>query len=192
VYTITAQADTSDFDPRISVYLNDSYVMDNDDYGSTDPAMKSTDARVYNLILTESGSYEVDVRGYQNSSGDFTLTLDRVATGAPTSAPDEHVELGTVAAGDTYSFSFDAQAGDFVSITARYLTQGFDPYITLMDASGTVLMDNDNEGSVYGDYAYYDAKIPNFHITETGTYTVEVSGVDGSGGSFGLTIGTLR
>lgn len=192
VYIITALADTQDFDPRMSIYLNDNYVADNDDYGTTDPGMKSTDSRIYDLILAETGTYEIDVHGYSDSSGDFTLTLDRVATGAPTGSPDEHVELGTVAAGDTYSYSFDAQAGDYVTITARYLTLGFDPYITLMDSNGTVLLDNDNEGSIWGDYAYYDAKIPNYHITETGTYTVEVSGGDGSGGTFGLTIGTRR
>ncbi len=192
VYTITVTAVSSDFDPRVSIYLDNKYIMDNDDYGSTDPSMQSTDARIYDLILTESGTYEIDVRGYQDSSGDFKMTIDQVATNAPTGTPDEHVELGTVASGSTYSYNFDAQAGDWVSLTARTLTTGFDPYITLLNADGTVLLDNDNEGSTYGDLAYYDAEIHNYHITTAGTYTVEVSGTKGSSGTFGLTIGTLR
>lgn len=192
VYTITVVATTSDLDPRISVYFNNNYVADNDDYGSSDPNMQSTDARIYDLIIQETGTYEIDVRGYSNTQGDFALTIDPVATHAPTGQPTEQVELGTVAPGDSYSYNFDAQAGDYVSLTARGLTTGFDPYITLLNADGTVLLDNDNEGSTFGDYAFYDARIANYHITASGTYTVEVSGVQGSSGTFGLTIGTLR
>ncbi len=191
VYTITVQADSSNFDPRVTVYLNNQYVADNDDYGTTDPNLQSTDARIYDLILTDSGSYEIDVRGYQDSSGDFTMTLDPIATNAPTTPPVEDVELGSVDTGNTYSYNFTAQAGDWVTITARGLSQGFDPYISLLDANGNVLIDNDDNGSGYGALAFLDAQIPNYHITESGTYTVEVSGYD-AGGSFGLTIGTLR
>ncbi len=192
VYTITVVATSSDFDPRVSVYFNDDYIADNDDYGSSDPNLQSTDSRIYNLIIHETGSYDIDVRGYSDSEGDFALTIDPVATDAPTGQPVEAVELGTVDSGEIYSYSFEAEAGDYISLTVRNLTLGFDPYITLLDADGTVLFDNDNEGSTYGDYAYFDAKIPNFRITESGTYTVEVSGVQGSSGTFGLTIGTLR
>ncbi len=42
VYTITVQATNSDFDPRVSVYLNNKWVADNDDYGTTDPNLAKT------------------------------------------------------------------------------------------------------------------------------------------------------
>lgn len=190
VYTITVRATSADFDPRVSVYLNDTYITDNDDYGTNDPTMQRTDARIYNMIITEAGSYEIDVRGYQDSAGQFELTIERVATEAPTGLPSEQVLLGTIKSGATYTTTFDAQAGDYVTITARGLTLNFDPYVALVDSNGTVLIDNDDNGS--GDLSFYDARITNYHITETGTYTVEVSGYGDVNGSFGLTIGTLR
>ncbi|MBI1258280.1 MAG: hypothetical protein GC204_12475 [Chloroflexi bacterium] len=192
VYTITVQSKTQDFDPSVSIYLNNSYVIDNDDYGSSDPALQSTDARIYNWIFQETGDYEIDVRGYQSSGGDFTMTLNRVATGAPYGSPIEQVDLGSLTSGETYSYNFDAEEGDWVTITVRTLTNGFDPYVSLLDGDGTVLLNNDDNGSGYGDYAYYDSLIRNYYISSSGSYTIEVTGVNGSSGSFGVTIDTER
>ncbi|MEO8392040.1 MAG: hypothetical protein ABI700_03520 [Chloroflexota bacterium] len=192
VYTITVQSKTQDFDPKVSIYLGSDYVIDNDDFGSSDPTLQSTDARIYNWIFDKDGKYELDISGYQNTGGDFTLTLDRVATGAPYGAADDQVELGSVASSDTYSTNFDAQEGDWVTITVRTLTTGFDPYVSLLDGDGTVLLNNDDNGSSYGDYAYYDSLIRNYYISSSGSYTIEVTSVGDVGGSFGLTIGTRR
>ena len=192
VYTITVESKTQDFDPSVSLYLNNSYVIDNDDYGSSDPTLQTTDSRIYNWIFQETGDYEVDVRGYQSGGGDFTMTLNRVATGAPTGIPEEQVELGTIASGETYSYNFQAFEGDWVTITVRTLTTGFDPYVSLLDGDGTVLLNNDDNGSGYGDYAYYNSLIRNYYISSSGSYTIEVTGVNGSSGAFGVTIDTVR
>ncbi|MFN8449752.1 MAG: pre-peptidase C-terminal domain-containing protein [Anaerolineae bacterium] len=193
VFTITAVATSGDLDPRIAVYYDNNYVADNDDYGTTDPNMQSTDARIYNLIATDGGQYEIDVRGYRETSGDFRMTIERVATGAPTGLPTEQVELGTIRSGETYDLDFEAQAGDWVTISVRGLTHNFDAYLALLNSDGTVLLDNDDNGSAFlGELGFLDAQITNYHITESGTYTVEVTGVGGVGGSFGVTISTLR
>ncbi|MBZ0171000.1 MAG: hypothetical protein K8E66_01335, partial [Phycisphaerales bacterium] len=193
VYTITAQATSSYFDPRIAVYLSDTFIADNDDYGTTTGDLQTTDARIYDLLITEGGRYEVDVRGYRDSAGDFTLTVERVATDAPTGLPTERVELGSVTGGETYSLDFDAEAGDWVTISVRGLTRDFDSYVALVNADGTVLLDNDDNGSAFlGALGFYDSQITNYHITTSGTYTIEVTDVGGAGGSFGVTISTLR
>lgn len=194
VYTITAQATSGDFDPRLAVYdSDDTFVADNDDYGTTTSDLQTTDARIYNLIIINSGRYEVDVRGYRDSAGDFTLTIERVATNAPTGLPTEQVELGSVTPGETYSLDFDAQAGDWVTISVRGLTRSFDSYVALVNDAGTVLLDNDDHGSAFlGELGFLDSQITNYHITNSGTYTIEVTDVGGTGGSFGLTISTLR
>jgi Bacterial pre-peptidase C-terminal domain len=189
VYTITVQSKTENFDPKVAIYLDNDYIIDNDDFGSSDPNLKSTDARIYNWIFDKDGKYELDVSGYQNSAGDFTLTLDRVATGAPYGKPVDQVELGSIAAGETYSYTFDVSEGDWVTITVRTLTDGFDPYLTLLDQDGTVLLNNDDNGSSFGEYAYYDSLIRNYYVPANGSYTVEVTGVSDGGGSFGVTIG---
>ncbi|MEP7293669.1 MAG: hypothetical protein ABI835_17915 [Chloroflexota bacterium] len=190
LYTITVVATTNGFDPRLSVYFNAVYVNDNDDYGSTDPDMQPTDARLYNLLITESGEYEVDVQGYRDSSGNYTLTIERTATNVSTGAPDEQFETGSIEAGQTYSFNFDAQAGDYVTITARGLSFEFNPYVALLNDAGTVLIDNDDHGMGY--LAFRDSQIPNYIIDETGTYTVEVTNVTGDAGTFALTLSTRR
>lgn len=192
VFTITAEALSSGFDPRVSLYFNNSYVTDNDDYGSNDPSLQTTDARLYNIIMTEGGDYEVDVSGYQDSAGDFRLTIERVATGAPTGAPNEQTELATVNPGQTFSFDFEAEAGDFVTISARGLSFHADAYIALLDSAGTVLIDNDDQGGGTAWLSYYDAQINNYIIETSGTYTVELSSVGNATATFGLTIGILR
>ena len=132
------------------------------------------------------------MRGYKDSAGSFTLTIDKVATDAPTGLPSEQVVLGTVKSRETFTQTFEAQAGDYVTITARALTTDFDPYVALVDAAGTVLIDNDDHGTSSATLGFYDSWISNYHITADGTYTVEVSGSTDVAGSFGLTIGTLR
>jgi len=192
VYTITAEALSSSLDPRISLYFNNDYITDNDDYGSNDPSLRTTDARLYNLLITEGGEYEIDVSGYQDSSGDFRLTIERVATGAPTGAPDERIELATVNPGQTFSLEFDAEAGDFVTISARGLSFNADAYIALLDSDGTVLIDNDDQGGSTAYLSYYDAQINNFIIETSGTFTVELSSVGNDPATFGITIGIRR
>ncbi len=192
VFVITAQALNSDLDPRVALYFDNDYITDNDDYGSNDSDLNPTDARLYNLIIQESGEYEVDVSGYQDSSGDYRLTIERVATGAPTGTPDEQIEIASVNAGQTFSLDFEAEAGDYVTIAARGLSFNADSYIALLDANGSVLIDNDDHGGGSAQLAFYDSQIPNFIITESGTYTVELSSATGESSTFGLTIGILR
>jgi hypothetical protein len=192
IYMITAQALSTSLDPRISIYFDNSYVTDNDDYGSNAPDLRTTDSRLYNLLITESGEYEIDVSGYQDTSGDFRLTIERVATGVSTGAPDEQIELATVNPGQTFSFDFEAQAGDFVTISARGLSFNADAYLALLDSNGTVLIDNDDQGGSTAYLSYYDAQINNFIIETSGTFTVELSTVGSDPATFGLTIGIRR
>lgn len=192
VYTFTVQALSDNLDPTLALYFDNKYLIDNDDYGSTDSDLQGTDSRIYHYIIQESGEYELDVAGYQDSAGDFRLTLERVATDAPVGAPDEQIELGTVNSGRTYSYSFDAEAGDYVTVSVRGLSFGFDAYVALLDENGTVLINNDDHGGGSAQLAFYDAQIPNYMIETSGTYTVEVSNLADGNGTFGLTVGILR
>jgi hypothetical protein len=192
VYTITVVATSDDLDPLISVYLNDDFILDNDDYGSTDSRLAGTDARIYNWIVADTGRYEFDISGYSDSAGDFEMTIERLAINAPTGSPNEEVVLASIADGETYTFEFSAEEGEYVTISARVLTRDADPYIMLIDGEGTVLIDNDNTGTSNPDLGFYDSQIPNYLITESGAYYVEVSDVNGVTATYGLTISTLR
>jgi hypothetical protein len=73
----------------------------------------------------------------------------------------------------------------------RGLTSDFDPVVALISPSGVLVTDNDNHSSEQniGDF---DSYLRNVLITETGSYTIEITGVRGSSGSFALTVRTLR
>jgi hypothetical protein len=55
-----------------------------------------------------------------------------------------------------------------------------------------VVADNDDHGTSAADVGFLDSRIHNFIVPETGTYTIEVQGFQGSAGSFALTITTLQ
>jgi hypothetical protein len=193
VYTITARALSNDFDPRLSVYgPNEDFLFANDDHGSSTRDIALLDSRIFNLILPETGRYLIDVNGYQDSAGEFSLIIEQVATGAPLGRGTDQVFTGEVRANGTFTQTFDGQAGDYVTITARSLSQDFDPSLLLLSPDDVVVADNDDHGTSAADVGFLDSRIHNFIVPETGTYTIEVQGFQGSAGSFALTITTLQ
>lgn len=198
VYTLTAEADSSAFDADIWLYdESGDLVFVNYDHGSSDPSLSFYDARISNLIIQESGRYEVVVTGYEAGTadygeGDITLTIERVATGAPLGRGEEQVFLDELQANSTAQQTFEALAGDFVTITVRSLDDNLDPLVDLLSPDGVILANNDDHGSRSATLAQFDARIYNFLIPEDGTYTAEVSGYRDSAGSFAITIEIIR
>lgn len=193
VYTITVRAISSEFDPRVSVYdPNEDFLFSNDDHGTAARDIDLFDSRISNLILPESGSYTINVNGYQDSAGDFELIIEQVATGAPVGRGTDELFTGEIRPSGTFTQTFDAQAGDYVTITVRSLTQDFDPRVALLSPEGVIVADNDDVGTSATDIGVFDSRIQNFIIPESGTYTVEVQGFQASAGSFALTITTVR
>ena len=193
VYTITVRAVNSELDPRVSVYDSEGkFLFSNDDHGTSDPGLAPFDARITHLILPETGDYLLEVSGYQDSSGDFEMTLEHVATGAPLGRGTDQVFTGEISANGTFSQTFDAQAGDFVTVSVRALNQDFDPRMQLLSPDGVIVADNDDHGTGVGDLGFLDSRVQNYIVPESGTYTVEVQGYRDSAGSFAVTVTTLR
>lgn len=100
-------------------------------------------------------------------------------TAEPITLPAEIA--GEAASGETDSYTFTASAGGVVSLSVRAEGE-FDPVVTLLDSTGRVILTND-------DYAYpesRDALLEAISIPRTGTYTVQVSGYEGSSGQYTL------
>ncbi len=198
VLTITAQAASTDLDVDVWVENeNGDVVMMNYDHGSSDASLNFYDARIPNLIIQESGRYQVTVTGYEAGTtdfaeGDLTLTIERVMTGAPVGPGEEQVFLGELQANGTSQQTFEAQAGDFVTITVRSLNDNLDPLVDLISPDGVILANNDDHGSRSGSLGRLDARIYNYLISEDGTYTAEVGGYRDRAGAFALTITTIR
>lgn len=193
MYVITASAGDADFDPRVAVYFSaGNLLFANDDHGTSDRVIQPLDARITNLIIPQTGSYEIEVTGYSDSAGEFELTLERVATGAPLGAGEDEIFTGSVGANGTYTQTFEAQAGTYLTITARSLGGDFDPQLVLLSPNGVLVADNDDHGSAASDLSFLDSRIFNYPVTQAGTYTIEVRGYRGGAGSFAVTVTTLR
>ncbi|MEO8393172.1 MAG: PPC domain-containing protein [Chloroflexota bacterium] len=91
-----------------------------------------------------------------------------------------------------YTRTFEAQAGDKVTLTARGIGLEFDPDLILLDASGVTLAENDDHETAAFGLGDTDSQIADFVIPTSGTYTAQVSELDGGSGEFVLTIDIQR
>jgi hypothetical protein len=190
VYTIVVRGQ-GDFDSRLIISNPDGLVVaENDDHNSDDRTLDTFDSKIENLILQESGTYTVEVTDYSGSAGSFDLVITRVLTGAPLGAGQDTVSLGEIEEGGTFTTTIDLNAGDFIGVTVRTVSGDLDPQVSLIDPQGRMVAENDDHADTDSTLARYDSRIPRMLVTETGTYTIEVSGYSGRG-TFTVTINTL-
>jgi hypothetical protein len=83
------------------------------------------------------------------------------------------------------------QAGDVVTITARRLSLDVDTVLRLVSPGGEAIENDDHETSAYFASAY-DSQILDYSVSESGSYTIEVSELSGLAGSFMLTVNVER
>ncbi|HLU09464.1 MAG TPA: hypothetical protein VK003_07335 [Oceanobacillus sp.] len=95
-----------------------------------------------------------------------------------------HVPVeGTVEAGGSQSWRYAAQSGEVVSFLVESASGDFDPVLTITDRAGNTLISND-------DFAYpesRDSLLEAITLPRTDTYTITVSGFNGTGGGYTLT-----
>lgn len=179
-----------------------------------DIELTTTNSRIADFILPEAGLYSIVVSRYLgadgSTTGDYTLTLTLVAGSEPTVSSNdtpptiENVDTGEAVAldyGDTATgildaetyqvvYAFSGQAGDVVTIAmqAAAIDSSLDSSLILLGPDGnTVLAENDDF-----DFNSLDARIENFELPESGTYTIVATRFDAeaglSGGEFTLNL----
>lgn len=192
VYTITARALSDELDTSLAIYnAENRFMIGNEDHASPVADLGVFDAQIERYVVPTAGRYEVEVRGYQGVGGDFELTVERLATGVP-EISDEEIFIGEIQPSGIFTQTFQLEAGDWVTVTVRALSTGFDPRVALLSPSGAVLAENDDHGTQSGRIGFLDSQIQNYPISESGTYSVEVAGYDVSAGSFGVTVSIRR
>ncbi len=193
VYTISARSLDGALDPIIAIYdQDDNLAAYNDDHGDPSANLARFDSRVTRWIVPASGRFFVEVSGYQGGGGEFELTLERIAQNAPVGVPDETVFTGESNGQSTFEQTFEARAGDWVTVSVRGLSGNFDPYAALIAPDGTVLAENTDHGQRTVTLAFIDAIIPNYLITVEGEYTISVLSEDGNSGEFAITVAVQR
>ncbi len=117
---------------------------------------------------------------------------------APTPAPPgdgktQYVFFDTISTeNEPYTRTFDAQAGDVVTITASGLQLEADTQITLLAPDGSTLAENDDRDTPSFALGDYESQIADFAIPADGTYSVQVNDPYGGTGTYLLTINIQR
>lgn len=196
--TLSVRSRDARLDPR--VFLRDAAgttLAQNDDHAGDDPALDRFDSQIAEFLIPADGTYTMTVNGFSGGSGPFELTLVQVGqsddagpqpTPAPTSDTAAVVVNETLGAGETYVYTFAAEAGDLYTITARSESEISDLALALRDFEDGYVADNDLHGSSDTTLALTDARIHNVLIAADGEYTVYVRDQSGGTVAFELTI----
>ncbi|MEL6309069.1 MAG: PPC domain-containing protein, partial [Chloroflexota bacterium] len=154
----------------------DTYLVLLDENGSeitfNDDSRGSLNSQIASFELPYTGEYTIVVTSYGNRVfgdtvvGEFTLTLESVVF--LRGEYDETIELVFDGSASTQSITFDADAGDVISITADS-GGDFDTVATLTDEFGRVIASDDDGGSGF------DPEIERVVIELTGSYTLAIS-----------------
>lgn len=87
-----------------------------------------------------------------------------------------------------YRHTFEAAAGDIITITARDVDHALDPRLILLDANGVELASNDDHLDVDLTLDVLDARITDFVVPVDGSYTLIVSDFLGRAGTVEVTL----
>ncbi len=104
----------------------------------------------------------------------------------------QYVFVKSMAAQEMSLTSFDAKAGDQVTITVRGIGLDFDGIASILAPNGDTLASNDNHDNPGFGLGDYDPQIVNFQIPADGIYNVQVTEYDGNAGTYVLTINIQR
>ena len=179
-------------------------------------------AALHSVTLPVSGTYFVIVTRFGQDRGTTTggytvrLTLKSGSTAigtpasadtliatelpTPTSAPIAVLTpitygdqtIGAIDANPSRTYEFLAQRGDRLTITMQRIAGNLDPYLTLIDPTGKILINQDDD---LRDPATHDAAIRNDLITTGGLYQIVATrfgqAAGTSHGTFALTLSKL-
>lgn len=132
--TISLNGDNYNFDAYLSLLDEEGVELDWADYGGD-----GNDAQLA-YILPESGNYFVRVGSYWEQ-GPYEISLTRFR---PISLAYDQTESGHT--NDAVLWSINGDEGDYVSIFLNGLSQGIDPYLTLLDKTGNEIEWDDDDG----------------------------------------------
>jgi hypothetical protein len=169
--TIRLNALSDELDPLLILLGPDRLEIDrNDDADNT-----TFDSLLQDILLPASGTYTIIATRYGESSGssqgEFRLTLN---VARPTPTP----QASAIAFGDALTgritnetpevrYTFQATVGDVITIDMTAASGNLDSYLILLDADGVEIAHNDDWSPLS-----YDARIIDFTIGASGTYTI--------------------
>ncbi|MBZ0314934.1 MAG: PPC domain-containing protein [Anaerolineae bacterium] len=165
---VTIELTSTDFDPYLELYEpSDTPVP----FIADDDGGRGTNSLIYNTQLLVSGTYQIYVHSFEDSSsGAYALSLFE-GTGTVVSVENStllsfgETVIGTLTTPEA-AYYFEGTAGQQVSL---FLTSTqFDTYLELLDAEGTLVGENDDDGRTTNSAL-------NLELPDDGIYFVLVS-----------------
>ncbi|NWF70654.1 MAG: pre-peptidase C-terminal domain-containing protein [Chloroflexi bacterium] len=165
----------------ILIGQNGREIARNDDHTEGD-LPNALDSQITEFELPEDGVYLIIATRFQgangSSTGDYELTLDAEVSEPTPDAPeiegevllDEEGNLTNRAYSD--EFTFEASAGDIVTITMLNTDDSLDAQVILLDPNGDEIARNDDADRDADLPDRSDAQIAEFQLPEAGEYTV--------------------
>ncbi len=134
-------------------------------------------------LIEADGAYTIVIRDFANTGGDFELVLNNNESVPATEETIVYggIEFGSIVENETKQYQFVGNQGDFIDVTARPLGDEFDLIVDIWDSAGKSIL---NGGAV--DQAYGEEFIRTVRLPESGSYTIVISGFEGSIGNFEL------
>lgn len=174
VITVDMTAASGDLDPYLSLLdPRGEEIASNDDLDGT-----TRNSRIESFSIPQTGTYTIVATRFSadlgTTTGDFQLTLTRAGGTTPISTSG-HIAYGETVTGEINStafearFTFEGQAGDVINIQHNATSGDLDPFLRLLDATGTELTSNDDDEQVDGTLNSF---IHDFPLPNTGTYTI--------------------
>jgi hypothetical protein len=140
----------------------------NDDSGG------SLNSQIGPYTLPYTGVYTISVNSYSRSStGAYTLSLNKVDL--QTIAYGDSVDVEITAAADTFFFTFEGNAGEVVNIYVESSDGDANTSLSLNDPYNSMLVSDQDSGR------RYDPEIIDFVLTTSGTHTILLNTVSGTG-----------
>ena len=164
----------------------------NDNHNSDRDDLAPADALIERLLLPEAGTYTIRVDTYGGIfAGEVEVTLTAADLYDATFDEDADGNLtitATLPRDSRYTYTFEAAAGDILTVTVQDTGLTLDPRLMLIDADGTVVASNDDHTSGDLTLDLLDAQITDFSVEVTGRYTVIITDFLGRAGAFDLTL----
>jgi len=166
------------FDTYLELFDEDGNLIAADDDGGEDQ-----NSMLWNIVLPETGEYSIAARSFIGSAqGAYSLSVESSTLDLSGTLIYGGSDTGELDEGEWRVWSFDASAGDIVSIALD--SDDFDAFLELRGNNGLIL-DEDDDGGETGS----NSLISEYLITETGTYLIVVRAYsDTETGEFSLTL----
>ena len=180
---VTIRLRSGDFDALLELYSPTDYstpFLTDDDGG------RGRNAAFSDILLPISGTYRVFARSYKNEgAGDYVFSVEPSGGLLPTLEDTTQIVYGDVVR-DTLNdeeryHTFTGNTGDIVTILLA--SDDFDTYLELLDSSGQILDDNDDNGrdrnsaiinfELPADDTYFIIAA-SYNLAQNGQYTLEL------------------